>query len=413
MARIPACGRLDPQWHEPAANARIHARFRCPLLPQGRGDLRAKCAGIIAVRDRQRIGRGRGQSGRSLDHHSDRSRLDLRRGRPDFGPPPRGDDPRRRRHRRGRNLASRCAQAAIAGAQRQEGNRAHLDRAAIAANVRLGPQARGCRAAGRGRAGAGKARRRDHHQRRRGRQGRVHCPARLDDRREGDWRPAGVPLLPPRRFLLRRNGSDRRERPHRHRQGRDQVRSNPPAGRRLPRTARQAPRPARTRAEGHDRAARHQRLHRKPQGRVFERGRSLFANRAIPRRQRHRRSDRCAADRREAVHRLRQLRKGLRRQSRRPLAARPRGRQDLCAPARADIMPPLRTPALHGRLPAQRDQARTGRRGVHRRDLHRLRQLPEELPLRRDPHGRQAAQEAEPAAMDAVRQRPRPGRGVL
>jgi CRP-like cAMP-binding protein len=58
------------------------------------------------------------------------------------------------------------------------------------------------------------------------------------------------------------------------------------------------------------------------------------------------------------------------------------------------VLPPLRASALHGRLPAQRDPSRAGRRGVHRRDLHRLRQLPAQLPLWRDPHGQGAAEEA-------------------
>ena len=61
--------------------------------------------------------------------------------------------------------------------------------------------------------------------------------------------------------------------------------------------------------------------------------------------------------------------------------------QDLRPSPRADLVPALRASALHGRLPAQRDPSRPGRRGVHRRHLHRLRQLPAQLPLRRDPDG--------------------------
>ena len=42
----------------------------------------------------------------------------------------------------------------------------------------------------------------------------------------------------------------------------------------------------------------------------------------------------------------------------------PRGRQDLRPSPRADQLPPLRASALHGRLPAQRDPPRPGRRGL-------------------------------------------------
>ena len=129
-------------------------------------------------------------------------------------------------------------------------------------------------------------------------------------------------------------------------------------------------------------------LHRGAQERVLQRRRHVFGDRAVPDRQRHRRSDRRAANRRDAVRRLRQLREGLRRQPRRPLAARiARRGKTYRPPARADQLPPLRTSALHGRLPAQCDPARPRRRGVHQRHLHRLRQLPAQLPLRRDPHG--------------------------
>jgi cGMP-dependent protein kinase 2 len=84
----------------------------------------------------------------------------------------------------------------------------------------------------------------------------------------------------------------------------------------------------------------------------------------------------------------------------------------LRAPARADIVPALRASALHGRLPAQRDPSRAGRRGVHRRHLHRLRQLPAQLPLWRDPARQGAAQEARPARLAARRHRPGPGRAA-
>ena len=88
--------------------------------------------------------------------------------------------------------------------------------------------------------------------------------------------------------------------------------------------------------------------------------------------------------------------------------------RDLRPPPRADLVPPLRAPALHGRLPAQRDQARARRRGVHRRDLHRLRQLPAQLPLRRDPDGREAAEEAGACSSWLLfGAGPGPGRGEL
>ena len=41
-----------------------------------------------------------------------------------------------------------------------------------------------------------------------------------------------------------------------------------------------------------------------------------------------------------------------------------------------DILPALRTSLLHDRLPAERDTSRRGRRGLHRRHVHRLRRLP-------------------------------------
>ena len=46
---------------------------------------------------------------------------------------------------------------------------------------------------------------------------------------------------------------------------------------------------------------------------------------------------------------------------------------------------------------------------VHQRHLHRLRQLPAQLPLWRDPHGQGAAEEAEPAQMAVLRLGPGPG----
>ena len=110
------------------------------------------------------------------------------------------------------------------------------------------------------------------------------------------------------------------------------------------------------------------------------------------------------------VHPLRQLREGLRREPRRHLAPRSRGRTDLRDGPRADLVPALRASALHGRLPARRAPPRRERRGLDRRHLHRLRQLRRELSLWRDPDGVAAAAQARPAGMAAVRVRPRPGR---
>ena len=100
-----------------------------------------------------------------------------------------------------------------------------------------------------------------------------------------------------------------------------------------------------------------------------------------------RRGDRRAADRRVAVRALRQLREGLRRDPSRRQPPQPRGRPDLRHAARADLVPALRRPALHEGLPARRDPPRPQRRGLHRRPVHRLRQLRAQLPLRRHPDG--------------------------
>ena len=86
-------------------------------------------------------------------------------------------------------------------------------------------------------------------------------------------------------------------------------------------------------------------------------------------------------------HPLRQLREGLCQHPWRHLAPGPRGRPDLRQPARAHLLPALRAPALHEGLPAGCDPPLARRRGLHHRRLHRLRQLREELPLRRDPDG--------------------------
>ena len=74
-----------------------------------------------------------------------------------------------------------------------------------------------------------------------------------------------------------------------------------------------------------------------------------------------------------------------------------------------DLLPPLRAAPLHEGLPAERHPPGRQRRGVHQRHLHRLRQLPDQLPLRRDPHGVRGPEETGAAVLAAVRpgQRPR------
>ena len=67
-----------------------------------------------------------------------------------------------------------------------------------------------------------------------------------------------------------------------------------------------------------------------------------------------------------AVRRLRQLRKGLRGDARRDLAAGSKGRRVIRAGAYPDLLPPLRAAALHEGLPAERHQALGQWRGVHR-----------------------------------------------
>ena len=91
-------------------------------------------------------------------------------------------------------------------------------------------------------------------------------------------------------------------------------------------------------------------------------------------------------------------------------AARPGSGQNLCPSARPHIVPSLRTSALHGRLPTERYPPRPRWRGVHRRHLHRLRQLSAQLPLWRDPDGQRAAAQAQPAVLAVPGARPRPRR---
>ena len=59
-----------------------------------------------------------------------------------------------------------------------------------------------------------------------------------------------------------------------------------------------------------------------------------------------------------------------------------------------DGVPSLRAAALHEGLSAERDPTLGERRGLHQRLVHRLRQLPGELPVRRHPHGVRRAEEA-------------------
>ena len=53
----------------------------------------------------------------------------------------------------------------------------------------------------------------------------------------------------------------------------------------------------------------------------------------------------------------------------------------------SDIGPPLRKPALHEGLSPGRNPSQPRRRGLYRRHVHRLRQVREELSLRRDSDG--------------------------
>ena len=68
-----------------------------PRLSRRRGPVRAQRAGRLAVRDRRRLGAGRGRPQRPVEDRADRPGLDRRRGRADLGPQAR----RHRAHRRG------------------------------------------------------------------------------------------------------------------------------------------------------------------------------------------------------------------------------------------------------------------------------------------------------------------------
>ena len=70
------------------------------------------------------------------------------------------------------------------------------------------------------------------------------------------------------------------------------------------------------------------------------------------------------------------------------------GGPDVRAAPRADVVPPLRAPALHEGLPAGRDPPRAERRGLHPGHLHRLRQLRAQLPVQRDPDGAEGSEAA-------------------
>ena len=84
----------------------------------------------------------------------------------------------------------------------------------------------------------------DHH-RRRGELRHLRHPPGLDGGREGYRRQAGLPLLPSRRLLCRRDGADRRRPAHRDGARRDQVGSDQAERRRLPPPARGQARAAR------------------------------------------------------------------------------------------------------------------------------------------------------------------------
>ena len=235
------------------------------------------------------------------------------------------------------------------------------------------------------------------HRRRQGRRHLRHPPG-LDDRREEGRRKARLPLLPAGRLLCRRDGADRRT---------ARVRATVKAAIkseviRLPaRPSAGCSRPSRTLLERRRPtwpSAGHQRLRRGAQGQsspasstCIRRPRSFLVENGIGEA-----TDVLLID--ETLRRLRQLRKGLRRQPskacRGSIAKRAGPIAHLHVPTSCRH---CEASALHGRLPAQRDQARPGRRGVHRRYLHRLRQLPAQLPLRRDPDGQRAAEKAEPA----------------
>ena len=162
---------------------------------------------LVAVRDRRRLGAGRDQPGRSVDHRPDRRRLDLRRGRPDLRPPPRRHGPRRRGFDPGRGAAHGRAEADVGGAGGEARDHPDLDRAAIAADVRLRPHARRPRRGDRERRGQERQGGRGDHRRGRGRPRHLRHPPGLDGRREGDRRQADLPLLPARRLLCRRDGA--------------------------------------------------------------------------------------------------------------------------------------------------------------------------------------------------------------
>ena len=78
--------------------------------------------------------------------------------------------------------------------------------------------------------------------------------------------------------------------------------------------------------------------------------------------------------------------------------------------AHPDRVPSLRAAALHEGLSAERDPPLGERRGLHQRNLHRLRQLPGELPVRRHPDGVRRAEEAGSVVVAVVRRGQRPGR---
>ena len=179
-------------------------------------------------------------------------------------------------------------------------------------------------------------------------------------------RPVFLSYLPAG-LLCGRDGVDRRRQAHRDGARRDQERGHQARRRRVQERPRQEAGPFRKGEARDGGAPGRQCLHRGQEGQLLLRRRHVFERCQLPRRERHRRGDRRAADRREPLRRLRQLREGVRGQPRGAEPARSRGRAHLRAPSCPHLLPPLRASALHGGLPAQRDPSRAGRRGVSSR----------------------------------------------
>ena len=180
-----------------------------------------------------RSGRGRPQG--PVADGADRAGLDLRRGRPDLGPQARRHGPRRR----GRDLIEIPRIAALKlmatnSAAKREITRIATERHA-AADVRLGPHPRAIstevlESAEIKEISAGEAIINE------GDEGYDIFVIRQGSMvvEKSDRRQAGLPLLPARRLLCRRDGADRRRPAHRDGARRDQVRGDQARRRRLP-----------------------------------------------------------------------------------------------------------------------------------------------------------------------------------